>query len=57
MAWISVIFIGVMSILYILPKFIDRIYYVEEYDEDSNVCLVQSASWLKEKLYFTNSFW
>ena len=45
MAWISVIFIGVMSILYILPKFIDRIYYVEEYDEDSNVCLVQSASW------------
>ena len=49
----TVIFIGAMSVVFMVPRLFDRIYNVEE-----DVCFVQNASWLKdENLYFSIIFW
>ena len=59
-ARMSVTFIGVMSIITVFPRLIDRIYYVEEDDVNGNMCLVQLNSWLErnfEEFYFSIFFW
>ena len=59
-ARMSVTFIGVMSIITVFPRLIDRIYHVEEDDVNGNMCLVQLNSWLErnfEEFYFSIFFW
>ena len=59
-ARMTVAIIGAMSVLYMWPRFIDRIYQVEGDDEDGNVCFVQMAPWvdyLSQEIYFSSFFW
>ena len=57
---LTVAMIGVMSLLYVWPRLMDRIYRVEGDDEDGNVCFVQMAPWveyLSKEVYFSSFFW
>ena len=57
---LTVAIIGVMSLLYMWPRLMDRIYRVEGDDEDGNVCFVQMAPWvdyLSQEVYFSSFFW
>ena len=59
-ARLTVAIIGVMSLLYVWPRLMDRIYHVEGDDESGKVCFVQMALWvdyLSQEVYFSSFFW
>ena len=59
-ARLTVAMIGVMSLLYVWPRLMDRIYRVEGDDESGKVCFVQMAPWvdyLSQEVYFSSFFW
>ena len=59
-ARMTVVIIGVMSLLHMMPRLMDRIYRVEGDDEEGNVCFVQLAPWvdyLSQEVYFSGFFW
>ena len=55
----TVVFIGVMSILTAFPRLIDRIYHVEEDVVNGNMCIVKLNSWIENKYkeYYSIFFW
>ena len=59
-ARMTVATVGVMSLLYMMPRLLDRIYHVEGNDQDPNVCIVQPAPWvnyLSQEIYTSSFFW